>query len=62
MTIRNWQDATPQVHHDTAIVWFLFRAQGTEGCIEAESPLQAMNGLTRHMIQAGKTDRNFDFQ
>ena len=29
MVIRNWQDATPTVGHETALIWSIFRQKGS---------------------------------
>ncbi|MAE60468.1 MAG: hypothetical protein CMJ49_03825 [Planctomycetaceae bacterium] len=52
MIIRNWQDATPYVGHETAIIWTMLSEQtaDADGAV-----LQGLVSVTRHMMQAGKS-------
>jgi mannose-6-phosphate isomerase-like protein (cupin superfamily) len=54
MVIRNWKDATPTVAHETALIWSIFRQEGTAGLSEEEAPMLAASGFTLHMMQSGK--------
>ena len=47
----NWRDVTPNVAHQTAIVWPIL---GAKGSTYGTSPIQGFSGVTRHMIQPGK--------
>ena len=37
MVIRNWQDATPTVGPETALIWSIFRQKGSAGLNEEGS-------------------------
>lgn len=52
---RNWKDETPYVGHESAIIWPIFRARGTEGRTYEQAPLESMTGFTLHLMQAGKS-------
>ena len=54
MTRRNWRDQAPYVGHETAIIWPIFAAKGTEGKSYEEAPLEGMTAFTLHMMQARK--------
>ena len=51
VTIRNWRDIVPQVQHESAIVWYLFREKGIEGYTDEEAPLEGVQGFTLHAMQ-----------
>ena len=53
MVIRNWRDAIPYVGHESAIIWPVLRAKGSEGLSEEEAPLEGMVAFTVHLVQAG---------
>lgn len=55
MVIRNWKDVTPCVGHESAIIWPIFRGEGSPDKSREEAPLQGMSGFTLHMMQAGKS-------
>ena len=52
MIIRNWQDATPYVGHETAIIWTMLSEQTADA---DAAVLQGLVSVTRHMMQAGKS-------
>lgn len=52
---RNWREETPYVGHESAIIWPIFRARGTEGRTYEQAPLEGMTGFTLHLMQAGKS-------
>ena len=53
MVIRNWSDVTPYVGHETAIIWPIFRGQGSAGLSPEEAPLLGTTGFTVHAMQRG---------
>ena len=53
MVIRNWSDVTPYVGHETAIIWPIFRGQGSAGLGPEEAPLLGTTGFTVHAMQRG---------
>ena len=55
VAIINWKDVTPEVVHDSAINWTLFREKGTEGLTEQQAPLEGFQSLTMHRMQGGKS-------
>ena len=40
--------------HESAIIWPVFRAKGTEGRTYEQAPLEGMGGFTLHRMQGGK--------
>ena len=55
IAVRNWRDATPVVSHESAIIWRILDELGTEGLAQEEAPLQGIQSLTIHRMQAGKS-------
>ena len=53
MVIRNWEEVTPYVGHETALIWPIFRGKGTKDLGEREAPLLGTVGFTLHRMQAG---------
>ena len=53
MVIRNWEEVTPYVGHETALIWPIFRAKGTGELDERAAPLLGTVGFTLHRMQAG---------
>ena len=51
--IRNWNQATPYVGHESAIIWSIFAAAGSEGLAAEEATLEGLLAFTRHMMQSG---------
>lgn len=51
---RNWRDETPYVGHESAIIWPIFRAQGTPDRSPEQAPLHGLRGFTLHLMQGGK--------
>ncbi len=62
VTIRNWKDVDPYVGHETAIIWPIFKAKGTEGLTDEQAPLEGMVSFTRHMMQGGKSGDYHDHE
>ena len=54
IAVRNWREATPVVSHESAIIWRILDELGTEGLGYEEAPLQGLQSLTIHRMQAGK--------
>lgn len=55
VAIRNWKDSTPVVAHDSAIVWRLFLEKGNEDMAYQDAPLEGIQCITLHRMQAGKS-------
>ena len=53
MVIRNSEEVTPYVGHETALIWPIFRGKGTKNLNEREAPLLGAQGFTLHRMQAG---------
>ena len=53
MKIRNWRDVQPQVGHENAIIYSIFRER-KEGVESDEAQLIGLQNLTVHMLQSGK--------
>ncbi|MEE2754569.1 MAG: cupin domain-containing protein [Candidatus Latescibacterota bacterium] len=53
MVIRHWQEVTPYVGHETALIWPIFRAKGSKDLSNREAPLLGTQGFTLHRMQAG---------
>jgi len=62
MVIRSWKEVTPTVGHETAIIWSIFRARGTEGKTEQEAPLLGTLGFTLHRMQPGMAGNDHDHE
>ena len=54
IVIRNWRDATPVVAHESAIIWRLLDEKGKDGVPHDEAPLQGVQSINLHRMQAGK--------
>lgn len=55
IAVRNWREATPVVSHESAIIWRILDEAGSEGLEYGEAPLQGLQSLTLHRMQAGKS-------
>jgi mannose-6-phosphate isomerase-like protein (cupin superfamily) len=62
ITIRNWEDVSPYIGHETAIIWPIYRGAGEPGMPLEEAPMEGMVGFTRHMMQAGKSGDYHDHE
>ena len=47
----NWRDVTPNIAHNTAIVWPVLGPVGTASGSYRATPIRGYTGITRHMIQ-----------
>ena len=55
IAVRNWRDATPVVSHESAIIWRLFDEKGQGGLPYDQAPLEGLQSLTLHRMQAGRS-------
>ena len=51
----NWREVTPNIAHETAIVWPVLGPKGSTGSSYTASPIQGFSGITLHMIQPFKS-------
>jgi len=53
MIIRNWRDEIPAVGHQSAIMWRLLDLKGAAGRTPEQAPLEGLQYIARHAMQAG---------